>query len=152
MNLPTIFRDGILARAASGMRHGYDASSAREPLAARFYDARHAVPRDLHAVVRNRRLAAMALGYAMPAALDFGITVPAGNDAVVQRPYCVMLHATSRADKLWPEQAWTQLGGALVRQGRVVMGAPPVIEDAAPANAGTLIPSTDGEITDANPE
>lgn len=110
-----LIKSALLARAASGTRHGYARASAREPLAARFYDVVHLVPRDLHAVERNRRLAALALGYALPDALDYGIAAPAA--AVEQRPYCVLLHATSRADKLWPEPAWERLGLELARQG-----------------------------------
>ena len=112
-----LIKSALLARAASGTRHGYAGSSAREPLAARLYDVVHTVPRDLHAVTRNRRLAALALGYELPAALDYGISVPLGVGPIEPRPYCVLLHATSRADKLWPEQAWERLGGELARQG-----------------------------------
>ncbi len=112
-----LIKSALLARAALGTRHGYAAVSAREPLAARFYDVTHVVPRDLHAVVRNRRLAALALGYALPAALDYGIAAPAGAGPMAPRPYCVLLHATSRADKLWPEPAWERLGLELARQG-----------------------------------
>ena len=112
-----LVKSALLAQAASGTRHGYAASSAREPLAARFYDVTHVVARDVHAVVRNRRLAAMALGYALPAALDYGIAVPLGVGPIVPRPYCVLLHATSRRDKLWPEPAWERLGVELARQG-----------------------------------
>lgn len=116
-----LVKSALLARAASGTRHGYAAASAREPLAAKFYDAVHAVPRELHAVLRNRRLAALALGYELPAALDYGIAVPPGAGPVEARPYCVLLHATSRADKLWPEQSWQQLGGELARRGYAAM-------------------------------
>jgi len=112
-----LIKSALLARAASGTRHGYAGASAREPLAAKFYDVVHVVSRDLHAVVRNRRLAALALGYALPAALDYGIAAPPGIEPVEPRPYCVLLHATSRADKLWPEHAWERLGGELARQG-----------------------------------
>lgn len=112
-----LVKSALLARAASGAHHGYAASSAREPLAAKFYDIAHVVPRDLHAVVRNRRLAALALGYELPLALDYGITVPAGAGPIATPPYCVLLHATSRADKLWPEPAWERLGAELARQG-----------------------------------
>ena len=112
-----LVKSALLARAASGKRHGYAAESAREPLAAKFYDVVHAVSRELHAVVRNRRLAALALGYELPAALDYGIAVPPAAGPVEPRPYCVLLHATSRADKLWPEQAWQRLGGELARRG-----------------------------------
>jgi heptosyltransferase-1 len=112
-----LIKSALLAQAASGTRHGYAAASAREPLAARFYDVVHAVPRDLHAVARNRRLAATALGYALPAALDYGIAPPAGAAVIETRPYCVLLHATSRTDKLWPEPAWERLANELARLG-----------------------------------
>ena len=116
-----LIKSALLARSASGMRHGYAGASAREPLAAKFYDVVHVVSRDLHAVVRNRRLAAMALGYALPAALDYGIAVSSGAATIESRPYSVLLHATSRADKLWPEQAWERLGGELARQGTIAI-------------------------------
>ncbi|MFA5912408.1 MAG: lipopolysaccharide heptosyltransferase I [Burkholderiales bacterium] len=112
-----LIKSALLARAASGTRHGYAGTSAREPLAAKLYDVVHLVPRELHAVVRNRRLAALALGYELPAALDYGIAAAAAAGSIAGRPYCVLLHATSRADKLWPEAAWQQLGGELARQG-----------------------------------
>ncbi len=113
-----LIKSALLAQAASGTRHGYAGRSAREPLAAKFYDVTHEVARDLHAVVRNRRLTAMALGYELPAALDYGIVMPSGAGPIdLPRPYCVLLHATSRADKLWPEPAWERLGHALARQG-----------------------------------
>jgi heptosyltransferase-1 len=112
-----LVKSALLGQAASGTRHGYAGSSAREPLAAKFYDIAHMVPRDLHAVARNRRLAAMALGYELPAALDYGIVVAAGVGSIAPRPYCVLLHATSRADKLWPEPAWERLGAELAQRG-----------------------------------
>src|SRR3990167_8423872 len=77
-----LIKSALLARAASGTRHGYAGASAREPLAAKFYDVVHVVSRDLHAVVRNRRLAALVLGYELPATLDYGITVPAGVEPI----------------------------------------------------------------------
>lgn len=110
-----LIKSALLAQAASGVRHGYARDSAREPLAARFYDVTHTVARDLHAVERNRRLVAKALGYALPATLDYGIA--AAPVAAAGAPYCVLLHATSRADKLWPEAAWTQLGKELAERG-----------------------------------
>lgn len=116
-----LIKSALLARAASGTRHGYAGASAREPLAAKFYDVKHVVPRDLHAVARNRRLAAQALGYAVPAALDYGLVPPAVAGPGEVKPYCVLLHSTSRADKLWPEPAWERLGAELGRQGYTLM-------------------------------
>ena len=112
-----LIKSALLARVASGTRHGYAGASAREPLAAKFYDIVHAVPRDLHAVVRNRRLAAMALGYELPTEINYGIAPPSGMAPISPGPYCVLLHATSRADKLWPEPAWQQLGRELAKRG-----------------------------------
>jgi len=69
----------------------------------------HAVPKGLHAVERNRRLAAAALGYALPSSVDYGLRAPngAGDSAAV------LLTMTSRDDKLWPESSWIELGRAL---------------------------------------
>ncbi len=114
-----LVKSALLAQAASGIRHGYAAGSAREAMAAKFYDVVHVVARDLHAVERNRRLVAAALGYSATAGFDYGIAAPEGGEPLAPRPYCVLLHATSRADKLWPERAWERLGGELARLGYV---------------------------------
>jgi heptosyltransferase-1 len=107
----SLVKSALLASCALGERHGMDAASAREPLAARFYDERHAIARGLHAVERNRRLVAAALGYSLDASADYGIgPFP---EAEGEAPYAVFLTMTSRADKLWPEERWVELGRAL---------------------------------------
>ena len=107
----SLVKSALISWSALGARHGMDAASAREPLAARFYDQRHAVPRGLHAVERNRILSAAALRYALEGPLDFGVQVPpADEDAGI---YSVFLTMTSRADKLWPEERWIELARAL---------------------------------------
>ncbi len=68
-----LLRTAVIARLAHGRRHGYDAASIREPLAALCYDVRHSVSRALHAVERNRILSGLALGYAPQGAPDFGL-------------------------------------------------------------------------------
>jgi heptosyltransferase-1 len=110
----SLIKSAVLASFALGERHGLDSSSAREPLAARFYAQRHAVPRDLHAVERNRRLTAEALGYALDLPLEYGFA-PLGIEAAADgaEPYAVFLTMTSRADKLWPEERWIEVGRAL---------------------------------------
>jgi heptosyltransferase-1 len=111
----SLLKSALLASWAHGPRHGLDSASAREPFAARFYDQRHAVTRELHAVERNRRLAAAALGYSVPATLDYGLrAAPAANGGA-----WVFLTMTSRDDKLWPEERWIELGRAL--GGRAVL-------------------------------
>jgi heptosyltransferase I len=103
-----LLKSALLARAAHGRRHGFDAGSAREGFAAGLYDVRHHVARNLHAVTRNRLLAASALGYRADTPADYGIRAAAGTAA--RRPYTVFLHATSRTDKLWPVDHWIRLG------------------------------------------
>jgi len=103
-----LVRTGLIARIARGERHGYDRLSIREPLASLFYDVRHRVSRDLHAVERNRRLTALALGYEPQGAPDYGLA--RGADAAMSQPYVVFLHATAQARKEWPVANWIALG------------------------------------------
>ena len=113
-----LIKSALLARQVPGRRAGYAAEAAREPLAARFYDAAYAIPKDLHAVERNRRLAAAALGYAPNLPLDYGIAAePLAAAWLPAAPYCVLLTASSRADKLWPDAGWLQLAAALNARG-----------------------------------
>lgn len=111
-------KSAMIAGFAHGPRAGYDAASAREPVAARRYDHTHAVSRDLHAVTRNRRLAAAALGYPLQGEADYGLAArewPA--PANIRKPFVVFLHATSRADKTWPVAHWIALGRTLEQRG-----------------------------------
>ncbi len=107
----SLIKSALISACALGKRHGMDAASARESFAARLYHQRHAVPRNLHAVERNRRLAAAALGYELDLPLDYGLEpeLPQAPES----PYVVFLTMTSRADKLWPEQRWIELGRAI---------------------------------------
>jgi len=107
----SLVKSALITWCALGTRHGMDAASAREPLAARFYDRRHAVARGLHAVERNRILSAAALGCELDAPPDYGLEVPPAEES--EAPYAVFLTMTSRADKLWPEERWIELGRAL---------------------------------------
>ena len=106
-----LLRTAILARLAHGRRHGYDSSSIREPLASLFYDVRHHVGYDLHAVERNRILTGLALGYAPQGAPDFGLE--RARFAAPAERYAVLLHASAEPRKLWPEANWIALGRAL---------------------------------------
>ncbi|HEY0223902.1 MAG TPA: lipopolysaccharide heptosyltransferase I [Pseudolabrys sp.] len=110
-----LLRSAIIARFAQGPRHGYDARSIKEPLAAAFYDIRHRVGRELHAVERNRILTGLSLGYVPQGAPDFGLD---RAKLASQGPrYAVLLHATAQRDKEWPETHWIALGKALAQNG-----------------------------------
>jgi heptosyltransferase-1 len=66
-----------------------------------------------HAVQRSRDVCAAALGYAVPGTLRYGL-----GTAVAQRQDSVaLIHGTSRADKLWPEASWVELGQRLLAAG-----------------------------------
>ncbi|MBY0579978.1 MAG: lipopolysaccharide heptosyltransferase I [Burkholderiales bacterium] len=104
-----LFKSAVISKLARGARCGFDRKSAREPVASCFYDRTQFVDRNFHAVARNRMLAASCLGYSLENPMDYGIGVEAAPCA----PYAVLLHATSRADKLWAELNWMALGKSL---------------------------------------
>jgi len=112
-----LLKSALIAASARGVRHGFDAASAREAVASRFYDVRHAVPRDMHAVERNRVLTASALGMARAGGCDYGLVPMARNPVPMHKPYCVLLCMTSRPDKLWPEKHWVALVRSLAARG-----------------------------------
>lgn len=107
-----LLKSALIARCAQTTRCGLAWDSAREPLASLFYNRRFLVAKNLHAVERNRQLAGLALGYKPEDAPDYGIQPPAiARPAwLTEEPYAVLLHATSRADKLWSEANWIALG------------------------------------------
>ena len=109
----SLVKSALVARLAAGVKHGMDRESAREPLAARFYDVTHAVPRGLHAVERNRHLTAASLGYELKGTPDYGLRADGTASGDIGGVYAVLLTMTSRSDKLWPEKRWVELGRAL---------------------------------------
>jgi heptosyltransferase I len=114
-----LLKSALIAAQARGQKMGYAADSAREPLAARFYDRTFSIPKSLHAVERNRRLAAATFGYSVDdLPLDYGIAAPPLTAPWLPTgDYAVLLTATSRADKEWPEADWLALGQALITMG-----------------------------------
>jgi len=143
-----LLRTGILTRCAKGRRHGYGRRSIREPLAAMFYDVKHAVARDLHAIERNRLLAGLALGYAPDGAPDYGLDrerLREGN-----RPYAVLLHGTARPEKEWAPENWIALGKVV--EARNVELVLPWGNDREHARAAHLAANiTKGRVADAMP-
>ncbi|RLM18665.1 lipopolysaccharide heptosyltransferase 1 [Brenneria alni] len=109
----------LVTRLAHGKKHGLDYKSAREPMASWFYNYRHHVNRQQHAVERVRELFAASLRYKKP--------VGRGDYAIAQRflsqspadanQYLVFLHATTRDEKHWPESHWRELIALLQSSG-----------------------------------
>jgi lipopolysaccharide heptosyltransferase I len=114
------FKSGLIGRLARGRRHGYDKHSIRDPAAASLYDVHHPVARDLHAITRNRLLTGLALGYTPDGAIDFGL--PRGSLAQTRgKDYGILLHATARQEKEWPEACWMALARTLAASGRSLL-------------------------------
>jgi heptosyltransferase-1 len=114
----SLLKSALIARLARGSRAGLDRRSAREPLASLFYDYAVAVDKNRHAVERNRLLAGRVLGYMPDTPVDYGITAPKADlPWLPASPYAVLLHATSRDEKLWAEENWIALGRNFHGQG-----------------------------------
>lgn len=100
-----LVKSGVVVAVARGQhKAGFAIGSARESAAAAFYEQRHRVARQAHAVDRIRRLFASALHYTVPQTLDFGLAVEKPSTST-----CVFLHGTTWTSKLYPEAMWTQL-------------------------------------------
>jgi len=140
----SLVKSALISALALGERHGMDRASARESLAAVFYQVRHAVPPELHAVERNRLLAAAALRYEVDHPPDYGLRVPEAD----MSGCVVLLTMTSRADKLWPEERWIELGRGLRAPAILPWGSAAErarAERIAAAIGGTVPPSQDLE-------
>ncbi|WP_034943179.1 lipopolysaccharide heptosyltransferase RfaC [Erwinia oleae] len=109
----------LVTRIAKGIKHGQDSRSAREPFASWWYDQRHEINKQQHAVQRTRELFAKSLGYPLPESKgDYAIASHflAEPPADVNQ-YLVFLHATTRDAKHWPESHWRDLIGLLQNTG-----------------------------------
>lgn len=112
-----LFKSAAVTAMARGRRKaGFSRSSAREGGAAAFYHVRLPVPREQHAIVRQRQLFAAALGYPTPevdSPLDYGIAAAPGQ---MRGPgpgdhRCAFLHGTTWDSKHWPARFWQDLAG-----------------------------------------
>lgn len=101
-------KSAVPALLARGPTAGFGPSSAREPVAGLLYRTRCRIPRELHAIERQRRLLACALGYGFPGGEpEYGLAPirPPPPD----RPYVIFLHGTTWASKHYPESLWIEL-------------------------------------------
>ncbi len=118
-----LIKSALIARMArlspNGKRIGYSFRSARETLASLFYQRRYSINERSHAVERLRSLAAQAFGYTAQPKPEFGLRVLHHNFNWLNlshgQTYAVMLHATSRPEKAWPDQDWMMLATQLAK-------------------------------------
>ncbi|NWA28935.1 lipopolysaccharide heptosyltransferase I [Pseudomonas gingeri] len=117
-------KSAVVMSFTRGLRCGMDKHSTREAFASWVCEKTFAVPREQHAVARQRQLFAQALGYPLPDSLpDFGIDqqrLPA-LPVVLPVPYVVFVHSTTWASKHWPERYWQQLIKLAVQAGYQVV-------------------------------
>lgn len=107
-----LLKSAVLARLARGRRVGFARRSIREPAAARIYDDTVEVGAGLHAIDRARELFAGALGYPVPAAMEYGLRLPAGHGGARDRqpePRLVFIPGTTWPSKRWPNRHWRTL-------------------------------------------
>ena len=117
LDVQGLAKSAWLARWTGAPVTGFDASTAREGIAARFYQHQFEVPRTLHAIERCRLLGAAALGYAITSAPSFGIASSLEQASSQEAPMAVLLINASRETKLWPEDRWLAVERWLAEQG-----------------------------------
>jgi heptosyltransferase-1 len=111
-----LVKSALPARIARGLRVGYSARSARESLAAWFYQRQIEVARGQHAISRTRQLFAAALGYRVPdGPPDYGLHFSHAHDVASRR--LMLLHGTTWPSKHWPEPYWAELAHIAAGEG-----------------------------------
>jgi heptosyltransferase-1 len=110
-----LIKSAFIAKQAIGRISGYDRQSAREGLASLVYHKQYSVARDQHAIQRNRQLSAHIFNYTIDNTIDYGLKVPQLDlPWLAKSRYAVLLSATSRRDKEWPEAHWIDLAKRLL--------------------------------------
>ena len=128
-----LLKSALLTRFARGETYGLDKQSAREPLAARFYQHPQAIAKQQHAVERVRQLFAQSLDYSLnDLPLDYGIkegikkgikedTKPSSEVNNNASRSILFLHGTTWDTKHWPQQYWLELADQVTAQGHNIL-------------------------------
>ncbi len=106
------------ARCPRQHRWGFDWSTIREPLASLAVGRKVHAPAQWHAIERLRTLFGAALGYSPTGVAPvLNKALPDPQTTAGQQPVVLFLHGTSRQEKSWPIDAWTELGRRLRADG-----------------------------------
>jgi len=117
-----LLKSAFIALQAKGPRAGLDFSSAREKWASLFYQQKHTVVFEQHAVTRVRQLFAKVFNYPLPVTTaDYGLQRPVTNSPENKQPYVMLLHGTTWDTKHWPQASWQQLAKRLATAGYQVL-------------------------------
>ncbi|MFM9940150.1 MAG: lipopolysaccharide heptosyltransferase I [Hyphomicrobiaceae bacterium] len=118
LDLQGLTKSAMIAKLANGRSYGLanrtEGSSFESPARWLVDHAIRIEPRT-HVLDRSRALAALAIGYQVDGSPQFGLRQIA--PPMSHSPTVVFAHGSSRADKLWPEASWIELGTRLSRQG-----------------------------------
>jgi len=124
LDLQGLTKSAVIARlahlapggASYGLANRTDGAS-HEPPARWLVDRAIRIEPRIHALDRARVLAAQALGHAASGPPQFGLRAHPARRLIGAAPLLVLVHGTSRDDKLWPESAWIELGRRAIAQG-----------------------------------
>ncbi|MEN9590350.1 MAG: hypothetical protein RLZZ481_2136 [Pseudomonadota bacterium] len=144
LDMQALLKSVWWVRMATGVKHGLDWRSAREPLATMFYDVRHRVEFWQPAVTRQRLLAASAFGYKVQGAPDFGLQAFDAQAQLIRKhehAYATIMPSASREDKLWPVADWQAVLDCVTQRGlklKLLAGTPDEYERAQALIQGRL--------------
>lgn len=138
IDLQGLTKSALVARlarlSAEGKRYGLanaTEGSSHEAPARWLVDVAIRIEPRTHVVSRSRELCARALNYSLPSTQVYGLQMRtdaesgqsepfengSGDGTALRRPLVVLVHGSSRADKLWPEAHWVELGKRIINQG-----------------------------------
>jgi heptosyltransferase-1 len=122
-----LLKSAILSRLTGVAVFGFDANTARESLAARFYQKTVNVLDGLHIIEKNRQLVGKIFAADITQPADFGldkfrheriqVEFSGVLREITSQPYIVLLHGTTWNSKYWPEASWVDLIHLLSQQG-----------------------------------
>ena len=117
IDLQGLTKSALVARMAQGPSFGLanrTEGSSYELPARWLVDQTIEITPRIHALDRSRELVARALNYRVGGPPHFGLQ---SHGVRTERPTVVFVHGSSRADKLWPEECWVDLGHRMVASG-----------------------------------
>lgn len=109
-----LLKSACVSKMANGPVRGFDRSSARESIAAWFYNRAVTVGKGQHAVARQRALFAKTLDYEVSGSIDYGLKVPQDEEGL---PSVFFFHGTTWTTKHWPEACWLELARLCDQEG-----------------------------------
>lgn len=110
-----LLKSAFISLWPKGERHGFTKNSVREPIASFFYQKKHAISTNQHAIFRTKALFSATLGTKSPQERCFyGLSKPLKRP--LEKPYIILLHGTTWKTKSWPTAHWIDLARQLLEK------------------------------------